>query len=182
MDLKALGIEIAKIGLPILGGAIGGPGGAAIATSLSANIGSKTSDPADIINTLRSSSDAVEKAKEFQATHRENLITLISTNDAKQVESVNQTMQEESKSGKPSSWREANGWVVAICTGTTILSTLMVFIYSVLTHDQEMLKTVLSQLPAFIGSVAMLLTISGAAVGITAWHHGMVDRLAAESE
>jgi len=76
MDLESLGSEIAKIGLPLLGAILPIPGGAAIGTALASAIGSTSSKPEDILTALTTSADAVEKAKEFQATHTETMLQL----------------------------------------------------------------------------------------------------------
>lgn len=76
MDLESLGSEIAKIGLPLLGAILPIPGGAVIGTALASAIGSSSSKPEDILTALTTSADAVEKAKEFQATHTETMLQL----------------------------------------------------------------------------------------------------------
>ena len=76
MDLKSFGEEIAKIGLPLLGAILPIPGGAAIGTALASAIGSNSSKPEDILAALTSSSDAIEKAKEFQLQNTTNMLRL----------------------------------------------------------------------------------------------------------
>lgn len=43
MDWKAVGIQLARIGLPLLGGALGGPAGAAVGQALASALGLATS-------------------------------------------------------------------------------------------------------------------------------------------
>lgn len=81
MDLKDFGIALAKLGLPLLGAALPVPGGAALGTALASAIGSGSAKPEDLLATLTANADAVEKAKEFEATHQERLIDLAQQNE-----------------------------------------------------------------------------------------------------
>lgn len=76
MDFAELAKQVAKIGLPLLGAVLPIPGGAAIGTALAAAIGSPSAAPADILATLTSSAEAVQKAKEFELTHQERMLDL----------------------------------------------------------------------------------------------------------
>lgn len=76
MDFVELAKQVAKIGLPLLGAVLPIPGGAAIGTALASAIGSPSAAPADILATLTSSAEAVQKAKEFEATHQERMLDL----------------------------------------------------------------------------------------------------------
>lgn len=67
---------IVKLGLPILGAALPLPGGAAIGAALAASIGSPSDKPSDILATLSQSSEAVQRAMEFQATHEKALLQI----------------------------------------------------------------------------------------------------------
>lgn len=67
---------IVKLGLPILGAALPLPGGAAIGAALAASIGSPSDKPNDILATLSQSSEAVQKAMEFQDLHEETLLKI----------------------------------------------------------------------------------------------------------
>lgn len=76
MNLKELGIAVAKLGLPLLGAALPVPGGAAIGTALAAAIGLPSDKPEDILAALASSKDAMAAATEFQAKHQERMLEL----------------------------------------------------------------------------------------------------------
>ena len=67
---------IVKLGLPILGAALPLPGGAAIGAALAASIGSPSDNPSDILATLSQSSEAVQKAMQFQEAHEETLLRI----------------------------------------------------------------------------------------------------------
>lgn len=80
MSIESVLEGFAKIGLPLLGAALPIPGGAAIGTLLASKIGSASADPSDILTKLTESSDALEKAKEFELTHEETILKI--TTDA----------------------------------------------------------------------------------------------------
>lgn len=67
---------IVKLGLPILGAALPLPGGAAIGAALASAIGSPSDKPNDILATLSQSSEAVQRAMEFQTQHEETLLRI----------------------------------------------------------------------------------------------------------
>jgi hypothetical protein len=82
VNLKELGEAIAKVGLPLLGAALPIPGGAAIGAALASHVGASSSKPEDILATLGASAEAVQKAKEFEATHQEHMLELTSKYEA----------------------------------------------------------------------------------------------------
>lgn len=78
LDWKGIAEGVAKLGLPLLGTAIGGPAGAAVGAALASAIpgGDKIQTPQDMVQVLTSSAEALQKAKEFEATHQEHLLQL----------------------------------------------------------------------------------------------------------
>lgn len=78
MNLKELGVEIAKLGLPLLGAALPVPGGMAIGTALAAAIGADPEKPEEILAKLTTSPEALKAAQEFQARHEEKMLELTS--------------------------------------------------------------------------------------------------------
>lgn len=76
MDWKALGEQVAKIGLPLLGAVLPIPGGAAIGTALASAMGASSADPQDILTALTASADSQLKAKQFEETHQETMLGL----------------------------------------------------------------------------------------------------------
>lgn len=76
MDLKTLGTQLAKIGLPLLGAALPIPGGMALGAALASQIGSPSADPSDILATLTGNAQALAQAKQFELTHQETMLKL----------------------------------------------------------------------------------------------------------
>lgn len=86
MDIKSLVEGFAKIGLPILGAALPVPGGMAMGTMLASMIGGDSTKPEDILAKLTESSEALEKAKEFETTHQETLAKLAADQEVRDYE------------------------------------------------------------------------------------------------
>ena len=88
MDWKELANEVTKIGLPLLGAALPIPGGMAIGTALAAAIGSPSAKAEDLLATLGQSAEALQKAKEFEATHQETLLRIQVDAEQKAAEAI----------------------------------------------------------------------------------------------
>src|SRR5690349_1273161 len=76
MDLKTLGAEIAKLGLPLLGAALPIPGGMALGAALASTIGAPSPQPEDILATLTGNAQALAQAKQFELAHQETMLKL----------------------------------------------------------------------------------------------------------
>lgn len=180
MDWKTLGQEIAKIGLPLLGAALPLPGGAAIGTALASMIGLSSAQPQDILTALTANADAVVKAKQFEAQHREKLLEMAYNYEIEQrkadsadVAAVNTTMQTEaansaSEAWYQKAWRPFNGFVVGLGSFVATVFSCYLFYLGILGHDPSAINAV----PQLATSIALILGVPGAAVGITAWHRG----------
>lgn len=75
--------ELVKIGLPMLGAALPLPGGAAIGAALANSIGAPSDKPEDILAHLTQSAEALQKAREFEATNQTTILKI--TVDAEQA-------------------------------------------------------------------------------------------------
>lgn len=180
MNLVDFAKSLASIGLPLLGTVLGGPGGGAIGSALASAIGSNSTKPEDIIATLQSSADAVVKAKQFEETHRETLMKMAYDYEVEQrkadsadVASVNTTMQAEATSSANENWwqkgwRPFNGYVLGVASLVTVGGVFFLAYLALSGKDANALNAI----PTIVTSIAMVLAIPGAAVGITAWHRG----------
>jgi type IV secretory pathway VirB2 component (pilin) len=189
MDWKELGTAVAKIGLPLLGAVLPIPGGAAIGTALASAIGSGSSKPEDILASLSANAEALQKAKEFELTHQETMLKLQLDYEIEQrkadsadVAAVNTTMQTEATSSANENWfqkgwRPFNGYVVGLASFVVVIGVLYLSYMAVFGKDPGALNAI----PTIVSSIAMVLAIPGAAVGITAWHRGMLQREEASS-
>lgn len=66
MDWKALGERLARAGLPAVGGALGGPAGAAVGVELARRIGSGEDTPEAVMQALSSDPDAYAAADQYE--------------------------------------------------------------------------------------------------------------------
>lgn len=165
MDLKAFGLEVAKLGLPLLGAALPVPGGASLGAALASQIGAKSADPADILAQLTGNAQALAQAKQFELTHQERMLALTTqaeiaarVADAQQVAAVNATLQTEAMAG---SWLQRNHHAIE-----SIIATCSVLaVYFVLPILHEPVPVV----PEF--AWVML----GGILGVTAWQRGAAN-------
>lgn len=114
MNLKEIGKTLAEYGLPILGGAIGGPGGAAVGKMIASAIGASSDKPEDIAAALTNNSEALVQLRTIEAQFALGMRQA----DSSDLAQVNQTMQAEAKSEHWAqwAWRPFNGFAF----GTTM--------------------------------------------------------------
>ena len=181
MDWTTLATDIEKFGLPLLGAILPIPGGAAIGAALASAIGSPTAKPEDILSTLTASAEAVTKARQFELQHQETMLQLrlgydigMRKADSADIATVNTTMTAEltnaaAESWYQKAWRPANGFAVALGAFLSVLATCWLFYVALTGKDTN----ALSVIPQLASSVALILGVPGAAVGIAAWHRGV---------
>lgn len=180
MDWKAIGEAFAKIGLPLLGAALPIPGGMAIGSALASAIGSPSGKPEDILVALGANADAMQKARQFELENRTKLMEMAYNYEVEQrkadsadVASVNATMVAEAVNAAnedwyQKAWRPFNGFVVGFASLVTVAGVLWLSWLALAGKDLNALNAI----PTIVSSIAMVLAIPGAAVGITAWHRG----------
>jgi hypothetical protein len=180
MDWKTLSSALASIGLPLLGAALPVPGGAAFGAGLAAIISSPSSAPADILATLQGNVAALAKAKEFEATNHQALMQMAYAYEIEQrkadsadLTAVNATMQAEAAATANENWwqkgwRPFNGYILGLASLVAVVFTCYLFYLAIVQKDAAALGIV----PQLATSIAMILAVPGAAVGITAWSRG----------
>lgn len=73
MSLSDIAKKVAELGLPILGGALGGPGGVLVAKGLAAALGCSSEKPEDILKDLSESAEMRLKARQFEMENEREL-------------------------------------------------------------------------------------------------------------
>ncbi len=125
MDWKALGKKVVKLGAPLLGTALGGPGGGAVGAIVGNMFGVDSSDPSVIDAAISADPQALVKLKEIQLEHKVELErialehTRIESEERRaNLAQVNETMRAESKSEHwmQFSWRPFNGFCFPVAT------------------------------------------------------------------
>lgn len=140
MDLKQIADNLVKIGLPILGAALPLPGGSAIGTALANYIGNKDASLDEVVKSITTSEEALQKAKEFEANHEETLLRMQVEAETVRIQTVNSTMQEEAKSDHwPTySWRPFIGFAFGLYILSYVILPLCGITPSILPPDLTM--------------------------------------------
>ena len=73
MDWKEIGRSLVSQGAPVLGGVLGGPAGAVAGKMVAGLFGADPNSPEDVMNAITGDPAAIQKIKEFEATHRQEL-------------------------------------------------------------------------------------------------------------
>ena len=97
MDWKGVGNTVIKAGTPLLGGALFGPAGSVIASTISGKFGmSPESTPDQVLTAIKGDPDAALKLRQIETTHVERLQELenerlrIETADVQSARNVHQ--------------------------------------------------------------------------------------------
>lgn len=179
---KDVGDFIGKVAPTV--GSLLGPAGAAVGTLISSALGTDN-NPDAVMKELKNNPDAIIKIKEIEANKQvelEKIAASLVQEDTKALQSINQTMQVELQNSDKETWyqkgwRPANGFAVAIGSLGAVFFVFYLF-YKALTDNTltANLPAILAMIPNLAMSVASLLAIPGAAVGISAWHRGLMKR------
>ena len=97
--------------------------------------------------------------------------------DVSALIAVNATMQAEANNNAneewyQKAWRPLNGFCVAIGSFVGVVASCVLFAFGIYAKDPN----AISAIPQLAASLSMILAIPGAAVGITAWHRGKLQR------
>lgn len=184
MDWKKLGKEIAKIGAPLLGTALGGPGGTAIGSIIASLFGVDNESEA-IYQAIQTDPQAATKLRELEFKHKERLEEL--QVDRARIENerelgivleINKTMREEGKSEHWPQWGWRPYW--GFISGTAFL-VVCIFVgilgYKAIASSDT---GAIGSIPLIIGAYTSLFAIPGAILGITAWGRNKLKEKAAE--
>lgn len=156
MDWKAIGKQLANLGLPLLGGAVGGPAGAAVGKGLAAALGlSNDATPEQTAAALGNISG--EQLVAIRALESDLAKAELSASTA-QVEAVNKTLQTEAMGG---SWLQRNHHAIE-SLATVGLVWAVYFILP------------LAKIPVPAVPETAWLTL-GAILGVTAWMRGQAN-------
>lgn len=184
MNWKDLAKQLANLGLPILGAAIGGPAGAIAGKGLAAALGlGANATPEQTATALGNlSGDQLVALKALDAQMEKDKLehdAAVRKNESEDVAQVNQTMREEGKSEHwlQWSWRPLNGYSLAIGSFALVLGVLYMAIVAVTNKDFATLNAI----PTVVMAVTAALAVPGAVCGVTAWHRGVAQRIEAQN-
>lgn len=179
MNWKDLGEKLAAMGLPVLGGALGGPAGAAVGELVSKAIfrGDAAYAPKAVDEALATNPDLIAKLRELESNERVKLTELANAQAANEladethrIEVINETMREEGKSEHwPQwSWRPFIGFTFGLAF--LVVSALCCYIAwgAVVVKDMA----AINMIPQLVGAFATLFAIPGAVLGVASWWRG----------
>jgi hypothetical protein len=169
---------------PLLGTALGGPGGAAIGTLVGEVLGTDE-QPDNIAKALENvTPDQRARLIEIQEQNRADLqkLTLqkvISDNQlhADTIKDVNATMRTEAQQGHEWSgaWRPVWGFVSAGAFGVSVAGIFILAGIAIGNDNTELL----GKIPTLISQLTFLFSIPGAILGVASWHRGQKQRIEA---
>jgi Holin of 3TMs, for gene-transfer release len=182
MDWSNVAKTAGNLGLKILGGTLLGPAGAAMGGQVAKALGLSADASADQVQQAlaTASPDSLVKLKQIEADiTAANLEAGVKHHeiDAGTIDSVNETMQEETRQGHPWSgaWRPFWGFCSAVAFFIAVAGILFLIGYAIYKKDSVLLTTA----PALITALAALFSVPGAILGVASWHRGQMQRIEA---
>ena len=123
MDWKELGKDIIQGGAPLLGGLLGGPGGAAAGALVASLFGADPDDPKDIAFKMSADPDAYVKLKEFELKNEVQITGMY-------LQDVQSARDREVEITKATGKRDVNLYVLAwvVVAGFFILTGILMFV------------------------------------------------------
>ena len=148
--------DFLKGSLPVLGTALGGPAGGAIGKLVSSMLGTDES-PEAVLQTLQQDPDAILKFKLAELETNKEVLTASYQAQQKMLETVNQTMRNESNSDDPfvRRWRPFYGYAVAFAWAIQMIGFTVMFVY-VGINKPEQLPALVQQFALLSGSLVTL--------------------------
>jgi len=74
MDWKELGRKVVELGAPLLGAAIGGPGGASLGGLVAKAVGGDPKDPKSLMKAIEKNANAAVELRQIELKHKEFII------------------------------------------------------------------------------------------------------------
>jgi hypothetical protein len=188
--------DLIQQALPWLTAALGGPIGLATmaANKLAQHIGVtagagsivedvksvlKGFNPEQVAELKKIELDFQKEMKVLGYKHEEQLLQF----DLDQIKTVNETIRVELQNSAneawyQKAWRPACGFSVALGSFLGVIGTCYLSYKGIILKDANAMVAI----PALATSIATILAIPGAAVGIAAWHRGMLQREQAQAD
>lgn len=173
-DWKELGKTVAGLGLPILGGALGGPGGAALGGAIASAIGGDPTDPKDLVKMVKADPQAAVKLAEIEANTKVQLQQLITQQAIAEVQAesanaaqINETMRAEmqTQDNFRGRWRPFFGYMMAGSWGLTVAAVVIVFVYVVIENPKDA-SFVIKALGELMSSMGLMWSVALGVLGV----------------
>lgn len=177
MEWSDLGRSIASMA-PLLGGALGGPGGAALGSLISNAFGGSADDPDGLVKLIQADPNAAIKLKELEFNNKVQLEKLVIESESNRlahetssIQAVNATMQQEAVSGDAwqRRWRPFWGYI----SGTAFFMQISAIIYVMI-----VMPAYAAALITALASLQVFWSVPLAVLGISAYQRGKEKRAA----
>lgn len=159
MDWGKIGDFLIGNGLPLLGGAVGGPVGAGVGKVIASAIGAGSGEPEEVMGILQGDPNAVLELKKVEAEHRHELCKITLEGQIANLGEINRTMREEMKSEDPFVRRARPFHIWAL--GISVLLEVLAAVVAVFFAPEQ-----LANLATLFGAIAIPQGISAAVCGI----------------
>jgi len=128
MDWKKIGDFLIGNGLPLLGGAVGGPVGAGVGKVIASAIGAGSGEPDEVMEILTADPNAVLELKKIEAENAHEFRKIALEGEIANLGEINKTMREEIKSEDPfvRRARPALVWAIGISVILEVLAAVAV--------------------------------------------------------
>lgn len=113
MDFVELGKKIIGMGAPLLGGAVGGPGGAALGGIIASVLGGDPNDPDDLARRVAADPEAAVKLHEVESAHKERLEEISLDRYKADLEDRDSARSREIATTKATGKRDINLYILA---------------------------------------------------------------------
>lgn len=183
MNLKKIGGLIGKYA-PILARAAMDPAGTAISLVASA-FGGDPQKPDELATLIQNDPEAATKLRKIEFDHGEEMAKIAmqaehnaQLAEAAKLQTVNATMQAESKSEHwiQYSWRPYWGFI----SGTAFFVLVSFICYLAYKAIMSKDPNAMAMMPTLISQMAILFAIPGGILGVSAWHRGKAKVVAEE--
>jgi hypothetical protein len=172
MDWKSVGNVVAQ-SLPLVGSLLAGRAGEAVGSMVASVLGVEAT-PEAVSDIIEKDPHAIDELRAMEQQNQRELIKMHLEAETARLSEVNQTMRVEATSEHwpQYSWRPYWGFI----SGTAFI--VLVCFVCFLAYDAIESKNPesLRMIPDLIGEMALLFSIPGAILGVTAWHRGKMKR------
>ena len=177
MDWSDLGKTISGFA-PVLGGLIGGPGGAMVGKLIASEFGGDAEDPKQLAQLVKADPQAAIKLRELELNNKTEIQKLIVQSESNRlasetsrIESINSTMRTEAVSGDAwqRRWRPFWGYI----SGTAFFIQILAIIYIMIVQPAAAAAIIAS-----IASLQVFWSVPLAVLGISAYQRGKEKRTA----
>lgn len=172
MDWSQVGKKVLGMGLPLLGTAIGGPGGGALGGMVASALGLSDATPEAVAGALdKDAQSALIALRRVQEDHRFELEKLAMTSATEELKAVNATMRTEAKSEDTwtKRWRPFWGFSSAVAWSAMACA----IAYGIANGTSANVIRELSNIPETFWLIPL------AVLGVASYHRGKKQRIEA---